>query len=328
MLLSRLKAAIPLILGGGQLLSCANSSGQVADEGRTERVERLISMTRSGIDGVEYEADLLKWREENEARLKSPTGWLALTGHYWLEEGENSFGPSKEDSIQIPAEVAVQGRFTVHGGIVSIEALQGKLMIDGELETRKTLKIDPIKIEADGENRIAIGDRIAMQLVRRNGRLAVRVRDSESRVLKDFAGKRWYPADPKFVVEAVYTRHQESQLIEIENIRGDRLPSEFSGKLRFEWMGKTYELDAQEEGERELFVVFSDRTAGKSTYKACRFLTLAVEEAGRVQLDFNKAYNPPCAFSPHTLCPLPTPSNALDFEVTAGELAYTASKTP
>ena len=276
--------------------------------------------------GEDYEAELSKWREENEARLKTPTGWLALTGHYWLEEGTNRLGPSPDDKIRLPEDVMVEGRFVVTGGVVTIEVqTKGKIAIDGQPETRKTLKIDPIKVEADGENQIAIGDRIALQLVRRNGRLAVRVRDAKSALLKSFRGKRWCPADEKWIVAARYERYGQAKSHEIENVRGDRLSTEFTGKLHFEWLGHSYSLDAQEEGKNELFVVFTDRTAGKSTYKACRFLTLAIEEGDRVQLDFNKAYNPPCAFSPHTLCPLPTPSNVLDFEVNAGELDY--SKT-
>lgn len=266
--------------------------------------------------------DLQDWRKEQDEKMKSPTGWLALTGHYWLKEGENSFGSEEDSDIKLPTNLKEKcsGVIRVSGGDVTLEVTDlGGLQVNGKSTRSATLQIEAAKEEVDGSDKVTIGDRVTIQLVRRTNRLAIRVRDRESSLLREFAGKVWFDFDPQFQVKGKFVPVSTESFLDITNIKGGASKSELAGTIEFEFAGKSQTLLAIREGEGELFVVFRDKTSGSETYSAGRFLYVKTSEDGNVLLDFNRAYNPPCAFSPHTLCPLPPKENELGFAVRAGE---------
>lgn len=271
----------------------------------------------------EYDqAEIQQWREKHEEKFKSPTGWLALIGHHWLKEGTNQIAKDPNAEIPLPTNLSeeCQGTIRVTGGTVSLETTKTSgIMVDGKSVTRSTLTIDNLKPESDGENIVTVGDRIRLQLVRRNNRLAIRVRDKESDLRQSFQGKKWFSANPSYCVEADFVPYDPPKPIQIINIRGEQTESELVGSLKFKLLGETISLDAISESEDELFILFKDQTNGASTYGPGRFLDCKKPVDGKVTLDFNKAYNPPCAFSPHTLCPLPPKQNSLSISIEAGE---------
>jgi uncharacterized protein (DUF1684 family) len=274
-------------------------------------------------DQDKYVTEIKEWRTANEEKLRAPFGWLALTGHYWLQEGENLVGTSSDCSIKLPADLdwAIQGVVTVTSGQVVLKTKEAAgIRVNEKWIAECRLNIQKDQEEADGSDSITVGDRLKLQLVRRAGRLAIRVRDRESSIRKNFEGKRWHTVQPEYCVEARFEPYEPEKRIRIINIQGDSVEAVLAGRLRFQWNDQEWTLDAIAEGEDSLFVVFKDRSSGKSTYGPGRFLTLASPVEGRVTIDFNKAYNPPCAFSPHTLCPLPPRQNLLDLEINAGEM--------
>ena len=194
------------------------------------------------------------------------------------------------------------------------------ITVDGQFSPLSRLKLDWEKAESDCSNIIQIGDRVQLQLVRREGRLAMRVRDAESDLIKGFQGKHWFSIDPKFRVQATFRPYPEPREVSIRNIKGAQIETKFVGTVEFHLDGKTYSLEALSETPETLFIIFKDKTCGKATYAAGRFLDVPLAAAGQqLTLDFNLAYQPPCAFSPHTLCPLPPSQNHLDIAIEAGE---------
>lgn len=285
-------------------------------EGRTQDVST---------SEADYKSSIETWQFENEKKLAAPTGWLALIGHTWLQRGENSLGTDNRDAIRLPSDLGaqVQGSFIVDGDRVRLRCdPDSGILVGGELQTERELTIDATKLESDSPDRITIGDRITIQLVRRNGRFAVRVRDAQSEGIARFQGKRWFPIDRAYCVDAVYRAYEEPKSIRIVNIRGDETTAEVVGYVEFQLQGQNLKLDAMLDSPEELFLIFKDRTNGVTSYGPGRFLNAPLPKDGEsVQLDFNKTYNPPCAFSPHTLCPLPPKQNHLEIEIQAGEMA-------
>lgn len=284
---------------------------------------RLLSQEETSVvtnDG--YIAEIQQWQAANEARFKDPFGWLALTGNFWLQDGENPIGSGDASVVKLPEDIVdvPTGSFVVRGGSVELR-LDSKSIIEvnGKSEGTIPLTIDASRIESDGKDLIRLGDRVRLQLVRRNGRYAVRVRDRQNPAFAEFPGKRWHKVQSEFRVEAEFTPYEPTRTISIVNVKGDKVDTEVVGSLSFQIRGRVFQLDAFSESPESLFLVFKDLTSGKSTYPPGRFLTTAAPKDGKVLLDFNKAYNPPCAFSPHALCPLPPKQNYLNIEIFAGE---------
>ncbi len=270
-----------------------------------------------------YAESVEQWRKEHEAKFRSPTGWLALTGHYPLRQGENRIGATANDFIRLPEEFGekISASIFLIGDVVELHVPAGSpITVNGETVTMKRLQLESDEEESDCKDVIRCADRVTLQYVRRVGKPAIRVRDSESELLKNFKGKNWFTPDPTFCVKAKFVRRSNPLVAKIKNIKGDTIESKFAGTLDFELQGQKIQLEAIAEAPKSLFVIFKDKTSGNSTYAAGRFLDVQLPEQGDdVIVDFNKAYQPPCAFSPHTLCPLPPKQNQLDIAITAGE---------
>jgi uncharacterized protein len=275
----------------------------------------------AGTTGDAYRQEIEKWRQERETRLKSDTGWLTVAGLYWLKEGVNRFGSDPAGDIVLPAAApAVAGDFVLKGDSIVVKVQSGATVTSaGEAITELEMKPDN-----RGEPTVlALGD-MTMFVIQRGGKYAIRLRDKNSSTRRDFTGLKWYPIKPEYRVTAKYTEYVPAKQIPVPNILGmtENLPS--PGYVTFVLNGKKYKLDPvlEEPDAKEFFFIFKDKTSGETTYTPGRFLYAGFPEEGKVVLDFNKAYNPPCAFTRYATCPLPPSQNRLEARIEAGELKY------
>ncbi len=269
--------------------------------------------------GDEYAASIEQWRAGRVERLTGPTGWLTLIGRHPLEHGTWSVGSAAGNVIRLAAGPEKFGTITyTEDGKVSFALADGvEGTIDGTTERHAELSPNeekPTYVRAGTVN---------FYVMNRSGKLFLRVRDSEAARRKHFAGIESFPINPAWRVEADWVPFDPPHVVKITNIIGLTEPANVPGKAVFQHGGKTYELIPIDEGpDEDLFFVLTDTTAGKETYEACRFLYAKRAVNGKITLDFNKVYNPPCAFSPFATCPLPPKENVLTFPLTAGEKKY------
>jgi uncharacterized protein (DUF1684 family) len=253
---------------------------------------------------ADYPSEIAAWRRAREAALKADGGWLSLAGLAWLHEGVNRFGRDPSNDIILPDGPPHAGSFLLqNGGVMAT--------MDGT-----TRKIAP-----DSNDRVHVG-RLNMQVILRGGKFGIRLRDPDSEARRHFHGIESYPAAASWRVTARFV--SEPRKIPILNVLGQTEESDCPGYAVFLIHGREYRLYPifEEPGAKELFYIFRDLTSGKETYGAGRFLYSALPENGRVVLDFNRAYNPPCAFTPYATCPLPPRENRLDVRIEAGEKNY------
>jgi len=268
------------------------------------------------------------WRAERLAGLKSETGWLTLVALYWLKDGENTVGRAPGNSLVIDhAGLAdTLGSFFLKDGAVRFVARPGaNVLHDGEPVTELALASD-----RDGEPTVLAAGSLRFFVIDRAGHLGIRVRDTEHPLRRNFRGLEYFPIRADWAVEARFEPYEPVHHIKIINILGMEDDLVAPGALVFHKNGHEWRLDAvlEEPGAQELFVMFADATTGKETYGGGRFLYTAMPRDGKVLLDFNKAYNPPCAFNDFATCPLPPRENRLKLRVDAGELRYSRFDAP
>ena len=264
----------------------------------------------------EYAAGIETWRAERERRLTADDGWLAVAGLFFLREGENTFGSDPLHDIVLPAGPPAAGTFVLSDRRVALRAAPGStLTVDGQEVA--AMPLHPREARAD----ITIED-LTLFVHYSGERLAIRMLDSNSAIRRGFTGLRWYPVDAAWRVPARFVPHDEPMEVKIQNILGDIETLTSSGTVRLQLGGEELEMLPVDAGD-QLWFIFRDLTSGSDTYAAARFLYAdAPGEDGRMVVDFNRAYNPPCAFNPHTTCPLPPRANRLPVRVEAGELDY------
>jgi len=265
-----------------------------------------------------YVEEIETFRAQREQRLRSEDGWLSLVGLFWLEEGVNPFGGDPAGAIALPGDAAPPraGNFVLEGAVVRLVPEPGvEILIDGEPAGERILRDD----SAGSPDLLHLG-RLRLHVIERGGRRAVRVRDPESPARSGFPGLEFFPVDPSYRVEGRFRPYAEPERRQIATVVGTTAEMLAPGTVEFELDGARLSLEpfVDEAGQTDLFIIFKDRTSGRETYGAGRFLS-AVLEGERVVLDFNKAYNPPCAFTPFATCPLPPARNRLDAAVRAGE---------
>jgi uncharacterized protein (DUF1684 family) len=268
-------------------------------------------------------AETERWRELRERQLRSADGWLAVTGLHWLEQKQVRFGSAPDCELRLASESspAAGGTITVTDGVVLFAAADGaSLTLNGKPARNGILTLTGTAAEADSPDRLAIGSS-TLQLLRRTGKLAIRVRDSNSSLIRDFPGERWFPANPAYRIPARFVAAEPGSVIEFRNVRGGSLNQELAGTVEFELEGRSFKLQATDEEPGKLFIVFRDQTSGQRTWPGGRFLSLDLpKDDTSLMLDFNRAYNPPCAYNLHTLCPLPPAQNMLPISISAGSL--------
>ena len=268
---------------------------------------------------VSHAEDVERWKAERLASLKGEDGWLSLVGLYWLKEGENKFGSDRAADIALPAGKAplLAGSLRLHDGAVRLEARPG-VEITHEGKAVSTLDLQS---DEDGKPTILALGTLRFNVIKRGDRLGLRVKDRESPARADFRGLEYYALSDKWRVAARFERFDPPKSVPITNVLGMEEGTPSPGALVFDVEGKTYRLDAlSEKGEEKLFIIFADATSGRETYGAGRYLYVDPPDAeGRIVVDFNKAYSPPCAFTNYATCPLPPFQNRLPIAVEAGE---------
>lgn len=274
-------------------------------------------------DAAAHRQEVEAWRQARVARLKQPDGWLSLVGLYWLKPGANTFGSDPAGDIVFPAAAPARaGTFHLDGGVVRLEAAPGAGIVHaGQPVDTLTLVSDT----ADAPTEVSMGS-LHWHVIDRDGRLGIRLRDEASPARTDFAGVDAFPVDPAWRLVGRFEPYTPPKTIPIPTILGTDSPQTSTGALVFDVDGASYRLDVlAEPGDSSLFVIFADATNGPETYEAGRYLYVDAPGAasdGRVVIDFNKAYNPPCVFTPYATCPFPPPQNRLPLRVEAGERKY------
>ena len=269
----------------------------------------------------EYLAEVEAWRQDRLERLTADDGWLTLTGLYWLGPGENRFGSGEDNAVVLPdASIPpVAGSLALDsGGTVTLTAeASAEVRVNGAVTTEASLTIGT----AGAPDVVTVG-RIQFFVISRNGRLAARVKDPQAVTRTSFTGIEHFPIDPSLKVEARLAPYDEPREVAVPTVLGEDATYVAPGLLRFEVDGVGQSLEPFLSGPEKdrYFVIFRDATSGVSTYGAGRFLyAQSVDERGATVLDFNLAYNPPCAFTPYATCPLPPPQNWLQVAIEAGE---------
>ncbi len=267
-----------------------------------------------------YAAEIDAWRNQRLERLTADDGWLTLTGLYWLEPGENRFGSAPDGAVVLPDESVpeIAGLLIVaeDGTVVAFSEGTG-VEINGEPLANTVLATD-----ADGSPDVITAGRISFYIINREGRLAARVKDPKAVTRLTFAGIEHFDIDPAYRVEARFEPYDEPRQVAIPTVLGQDTSMLAMGVLRFSINDQEQVLEPYVDSpdDESLFLIFRDATSGTTTYGAGRFLSAdAPGDDGTTVLDFNLAYNPPCAFTPYATCPLPPPQNELGIAIEAGE---------
>jgi len=262
-----------------------------------------------------YEAQVETWRHDREARLRSEGGWLSLAGLYFLKEGENPFGSAEGEDIRLPSGPAHAGILELHGKEVTVR-LAGS--VEARLGGKPVGNSAELRSDASGAKDVLALGPLAMQVIERGGRMALRLWDSDSPRRRDFAGLRWFPVQEAYRLTGHFVPYPPGKTLKITSVLGyvEDLPC--PGYVSFRLRGKELHLEPVLE-DGELFFIFRDETTGNGTYDSGRFLYADAPEKDSVVLDFNKAFTPPCGFTPFATCPLPPKQNRLEVKIEAGE---------
>jgi len=267
-----------------------------------------------------YQKEIENWRKKRVESLKSENGWLNLAGLYWLQQGKNSFGSAEDVQLQFP-----KGSITDHAGYFELNGTTVTVYVnettDIKVNGRPAKKAIVFSADSLKAPSLSYGS-LKWTIIKREDKIGIRLRDLNSPLAKEFEGTARFATDSLWRIKAYLKKSEKPANVFITNIIGQTNAQSSPGKLYFTYAGKEYVLDALEE-EQQLFIVFGDATSGKETYAAGRFLYAALPGPdGITYLDFNKAFNPPCAFTNYATCPLPPKQNILPFAITAGEKAY------
>ncbi|MGS1078660.1 DUF1684 domain-containing protein [Pseudoxanthomonas beigongshangi] len=262
-----------------------------------------------------------QWRGERRDDLLKPDGWTSLVGLHWIQLKAHYIGSGPDSGIRLAAGPAKLGmitdedgriRFTPEPGVAVTfngQPLKGEVEIPGDHdESPGVIGFD------DGKGWLTV--------IERGGRHALRVKHADAASRLQFTGLTYWPIDAAWKIQARFIPHPPGKTIPIVDIIGTTTPSPNPGAVEFEREGRRYRLEALGDPASGLFFVLADRTSGHGSYPAGRFLDAPAVADGKVWLDFNQAYNPPCAFTPFATCPLPPPENRLDLAITAGEQTY------
>ena len=258
----------------------------------------ILTVSASPKQQDDYVSNIEAWRLEREHNLKADDGWLTVAGLFFLREGDNTFGSSPLNDIVLPEGPAEAGVFELQNQKVTLQAAVRKtLTVDGAQVTSTTL------YPSEERANITIGD-LTLFVHHSGSRLAIRMRTTNSAIRQAFTGLQWYPVKETYRVPARFIPHDKPITVTVQNILGDIETLTSYGSVKLTLNGESLEM-LPVDSDGQLWFIFRDLTSGTETYGAARFLYADAPENGWTTVDFNKAYNPPCAFNPHTTCPLP-----------------------
>ena len=269
-----------------------------------------------------YVQEITDWQKKRAERLQAPDGWLSLVGLFWLQEGDNGLGSDRATNrVILPAKApADAGSFYMHDGHVTLHA-RTLMFIDSKAVSATVPLVDDS--DPKGPTVVHLGS-ILFQVIKRGPRYGVRVKDPQAETRTKFVGLEYFPIDSKWRVEAKFEPYEPPKHIPIDDVTGMTSDNISPGALVFELDDQEYRIDPiLEEGSDELFIIIRDATSRDATYQAGRYLYAKKPGPdGKVIVDFNKLYNPPCAFTDFATCPLPIKENQLPVRIPAGELKH------
>lgn len=274
-------------------------------------------VTEDTIDQA-YQSEIEQWRAERVERLKRPDSWLSLAGLYFLKEGPNTFGSSPENKLVFPEKAPKKmGTIWLEGGLLKLEVNNAlEILLNDSLVAKS-----PVAVHSEQTPAIMEWASLSWYVMQREDRFLVRLKDAKNEVFEHFSSIGQFPIDKKWKVSAQFINRP--QQLAVKNVLDMNVAQESEGILRFEMAGKPFELTVLDGGEKDYFIIFADHTTGEETYGGGRYLyTPKADSTGYTFLDFNKAYNPPCVFTPYATCLLPPPQNRLDVAILAGEKTY------
>jgi uncharacterized protein len=269
---------------------------------------------------TDYVNGIEKWRGAHEVNLPKETGWLTVAGLFWLKEGTNTVGAGENFDVRLTDNFK-QGKF----GEIDFKKGAATLKVENGVEAQSDGKsVSTIELVSDEKGK-ATEIRTGTQtffLIKREERFGIRLKDSNSEARRNFKGEHWFPIDESYKVTARFEAFPEPKEIAVPNVLGGNFKMKSPGLLKFTLNGKECSLQPVDEGDGTLFIIFKDKSSESETYKSGRFLYADKPVNGEALLDFNKAENPPCAFTAFATCPLPPPGNSLGVEIKAGEKRY------
>ncbi len=266
----------------------------------------------------DYKAQIEKWRSDHETELKTENGWLTVAGLFWLKDGVNTVGAGDKFDVQLTENF--KGKF----GEITFKDNAATLKVENNVEALSDGKsVSNLELMSDEKGKptmVETGSQ-TFYLIKREDRYGIRLKDKNSAKRLDFKGLHWFPVDKSYQVTAKFEAFDVSKEVLIPNVLGGNFKMKSPGVLSFKIKGKKYTLQPVEEDDH-LFIIFRDLTSKSETYGAGRFLYAEKAVNGKVTLDFNRAENPPCAYTSFATCPLPPPQNRLTVEIKAGEKRF------
>jgi uncharacterized protein (DUF1684 family) len=277
----------------------------------------IVFLSMAQQSNKEYKKEIERWDAERLESVKSPTGWVNLAGLFWLKNGKNNFGSASTNELVFPNNgfPSLLGTFELQDEKVKWITASGN-----EVWYKKS-KVDEMEVfNIDSMTSPTLSySTYRWNIIKREDKIGVRFRDLNNPALAALTHINRFDANPKWKINA-YLEPSSFSTVAITNVLGQTYQQASPGKIVFEVEDKTYKLDAVEEGPKLLQVIFDDETNGIESYPSGRFLYVTRPGAdGKVVIDFNKAFNPPCAFSPFATCPLPPKQNILPIRIEAGE---------
>jgi len=287
------------------------------------------SDNKVGDDQSSWQRDLLAWRTQRVARLQAPEGWLSLIALGWLKDGDNSFGSAPDSRVQIAGKVPAHiGMVRLEKGTLRLlppaEGFPKELMVDDQPAKEQALRSD----DTDNPSKLTIGT-ITIIVIHRDDQFALRVKDLQAPTRTGFHGLHWYAPSATYRVHARWIPYNPPKVLDIPTILGTTTHMPAPGVAEFTLDGQVLRLEPVLEDPKatELFFIMRDATSKTTTYGAGRFLYTefpdhGLGQPGEIWLDFNRLFNPPCAFTAYATCPLPPPQNRLGVPIPAGEQRY------
>jgi len=268
----------------------------------------------------DYVKDVEKWRSDEAADLKKEDGWLTVAGLFWLKDGVNTVGAGSQFDVRL-SDNFTQGKLgeiEFKNGVATLKVADG---VEAKCDGKPVSTMDLVSDEKGKPTEIRVGSQM-FYLIRREDRFGIRLKDNQSKARVEFKGQNWFPVDESYRVPARLEALPEPKELMVPNVLGGHFKMKSPGLLRFTLQGQGYSLQPVLQDDGSLFIIFRDASNSGETYSAGRFLNADKPVDGKTTLDFNKAENPPCAFTPFATCPLPPEGNDLAVAIKAGEKRY------
>jgi uncharacterized protein (DUF1684 family) len=278
----------------------------------------IVALVFSLSGPADYRAEIEKYRKDRVAELTAPNGWLAVQGLFWLHEGDNTAGSDASSEVRLPARAPARiGVFTLKDRAVTFKADPAAAVTSGGKPVT-SFTFDP----RAGDDSAIVSSGLTLFVIRRADRIGLRMLDPDGPARKNFHGLKYFPLNPAYRFRATFVPYATPKKVPVPNVLGQLVSMDSPGYVEFVSKGTKYRLEPVYEtsAHTDLFFIFKDLTSRAETYEAGRFLHTPLPSAGIVDLDFNRAYNPPCAFTAFATCPLPIKENQLQVRIPAGEL--------